>query len=239
MYDKTSQVNLSVLGAELATTMPEVQAHAVQQAAAEAIEAQGKDSSGAVFDPAIHATGPDGRGMLNASGVFAKKRGRKAGQASPAAEKTLGSAQKPAPAGVSGESRIGGVVDKAQLAAQATSQAQCRAAGIAAAEMLFAVGQVLGGEEWAPAKNASLGTDERAMMHSAMAEYFVAKGVSDIPPGAALSFCIIAYAAPRFAMPKTQSRWQAAKSFVATWWINRKLRKAGLEQRVAVPAEKA
>lgn len=100
------------------------------------------------------------------------------------------------------------------------------------------MGQVVGGEEWAPMHNKAIGLDERAMMHTAFGDYFVASGKTDIPPGAALTFCVLAYAAPRFAMPKTQTRFQKVKSAIVTWWVNRKLRKQGLDVQVQAKTEK-
>lgn len=229
----TIAANLTEIGAALANGMPEVQEHAVAQAAAEqqSANANPTDKNGDIFNPAIHVTGPDGQGEKTVRGTWALKRGRKGGNPAPVTNtgtvrnSTLGGpAAPPSPQAL-------------QMQQQQALQAQSRAAGVAAAEMLFMAGQAFGGEEWAPMENKSIGLDERAMMHGAFGDYFVAKGKTDIPPGAALCFCIIAYAGPRFTMPKTQTRYQKVKGAIVTWWVNRKLRKAGVELQVtAKPA---
>lgn len=230
----TPGADLTAIGAALANDMPAVQEHAVAQAAREQESANHSptDKNGDVFDPAVHVTGPDGKGTLTVRGTWAQKRGRKGGNPAPVTN-----------AGTVRNSTLGGPAapvspQALQIQQQQQLQAQSRAAGVAAAEMLFMAGQAFGGDEWAPMENKSIGLDERAMMHGAFGDYFVAKGKTDIPPGAALCFCIIAYAGPRFAMPKTQTRYQKVKGAIVTWWVNRKLRKAGLEVQVtAKPAE--
>lgn len=229
-----STADLTQIATSLAGTMPDVQEHAVQQAAREQQAANDAptDKQGATFDPSVHVTGPDGNGVMTVRGTWAQKRGRKAGNSAPVTNpgtvrnSTLGGpAAPPSPQALHAQ----------QLAQQ---EAQSRAAGVAAAEMLFVAGQAIGGDEWAPMLNKSIGMDERSMMHGAFGEYFVKSGTKDIPPGAALTFCIMAYIAPRFAMPKTQSRYQRAKGAIVTWWTNRRLRKMGLDVQVQQkPAE--
>jgi hypothetical protein len=119
--------------------------------------------------------------------------------------------------------------------ADAARQA-ARNAGAQAAELLFAAGVVIGGDEWQPRKDDKAGVDERTMMQSAMGAYFEAQGKTDISPGMVLAFVVLAYAAPRFAMPKTQSRFQTVKAKCVQWWTNRKLRKMGLTANVAPAA---
>lgn len=225
-----SNADLAQIASGLTGDMPDVQEHAVQQAEAQQAAQNGAptDKSGALFDPAIHVTGPDGRGMLTVRGTWAQKRGRKSNDA-----QSSQSAQKAQPA----KSVLGGpaappTAQSIADAQKANQDMQSRSAGIAAAEMLFMAGQIIGGDEWKPMQNKEMGLDERAVMHGAFGDYFVSKGKSDIPPGAVLAFAIIAYAAPRFAMPKTQTRFQKIKGAVVTWWTNRKLRKMGIDVQV-------
>lgn len=226
--------DLTAIGAALANGMPEVQEHAVAQAAREQESANTdpKDKNGDVFDPAVHVAGADGKGMLTVRGTWAQKRGRKGGNPAPVTN-----------AGTVRNSTLGGPAappspQQVQAQQQAQLEAQSRAAGVAAAEMLFMAGQAFGGEEWQPNVNKQIGLDERAMMHQAFGDYFVASGTVSIPPWAGLCFAVTAYAAPRFAMPKTQTRIQKIKGAVVTWWVNRKLRKAGVDLRVTKkPAE--
>lgn len=223
--ESTAIASLTAIGADLANSMPDVQEHAVSQAAREqeSANANPTDKNGDAFDPSTHVTGPDGKGVLTVRGTWAQKRGRKGGNTAPVTN-----------AGTVRNSTLGGTAvaptqAQVQQQQQQALQAQSRAAGVAAAEMLFMAGQAFGGDEWAPMENKSIGLDERSMMHGAFGDYFVAKGKTDIPPGAALCFCIIAYAGPRFTMPKTQTRYQKVKGAIVTWWVNRKLRKMGLE----------
>jgi len=225
---RESSADVEQLATTLATSMPDVQEHAVAQAAREqqATESAQTDKSGALFDPAIHVAGADGKPTITVRGTFALKRGRKSPSASaapsaPSARNSMlgGPAAPPSPQAM-------------QMQQQQAQEAQSRAAGVAAAELLFMCGRMIGGEEWEPMQNKAVGLDERTMMHGAFGDYFVASGVKDIPPGAALTFCICAYIAPRFAMPKTQTRYQKVKGAIVTWWVNRKLRKQGLEVQV-------
>lgn len=223
-----STADLGAIASDLAGTMPDVQQHAVDMAAQEmqARASSQVDKAGAAFDSSVHVVGADGKGMLTVRGTWAQKRGRKAGNAT-----TVNSGTKP------GTSVLGGpgapLTPQAAQAQQLQHQeAQSRQAGVAAAEMLFMAGRAIGGEEWEPAVDTKIGLDERAMMRQAFGDYFVASGKTDIPPGTALTFCIIAYAAPRFAMPKTQSRFARVKGAIVTWWTNRKLRKAGYDVQV-------
>lgn len=220
-----STADLDQIASGLADEMPAVQQHAIDQAQEmqKAAENSATDKTGAAFDPAVHVTGPDGKGVLTTRGTWAQKRGRKAGAANSVA---------------TGSTLAAPRAGAAASPAVATAEVQARAAGVMAAELIFSTGVIIGGDEWQPRKDEKLGLDERAMLQSAMGEYFVATGKVDIPPGLVLSFTILAYAAPRFTMPKTQSRFAAVKAKVAQWWMNRKLRKAGLTAEVRAAGEK-
>lgn len=223
-----STADIADIASTLAATMPEVQEHAVQQAAeqARAAESSPTDKAGARFDPAIHVSGADGKGVLTVRGTWAQKRGRKSNTAGATAAPRAASGNVAGSASQLGASASPAETQKAALTLQS------RQAGIAAAEMMFMAGRVIGGEEWLPMKNEKLGLDERAMMHSAFGDYFVATNKVDIPPGAALAFAMCAYMGPRFTMPQTQARFKAIKQKIVQWWINRKLRKQGLTAEV-------
>lgn len=217
-------VDLAGVAADLAQTMPEVQEHAVQQARlfAEQAAASPVDKAGAVFEPAIHAVDATGAPVMTAGGAYAKKRGRKS--ATPgAAQSTMPAAK--SPPGTAMPASPGAQTMMAQ-------QQAARIAGIQAAGLVFAVGTIIGGEEWHPRIDPKIGLDEKSMMESAMGDYFVSQGKTDIPPGVALAFVMLAYAAPRFAMPKTQSRVATVKAKVVQWWTNRKLRKMGMTANI-------
>jgi hypothetical protein len=223
--------------------LPDVQEHAVAQALAESGDGGGADStssaggdaggnagaaasagesdaSGARFDAAIHSTGADGKGILNASGHWRKKRKSKVAGDKPSAS---------TPAAVEG-------------AMTPQQQAQARMAGMAAAQATFLTGRMFGGDEWIPVvrtvdtpdgKKASM--DERAMIEGAYGDYFIATGKTDFPPGVALFMALGMYAMPRFAMPVTKARTQSIKEWIARKWLNWKHNRA---QQKAGKAEK-
>lgn len=221
-----STANLNDIASDLASTMPEVQSHAVEQAAAaaRAQESAPTDRAGVRFDPSQHDSGPDGKGLMTARGTWRLKRGRKPG--TPASNRAA------PPTG----STMGVTGNPAQEQAKAAQVAQCRIAGASAAEMLFMAGRVIGGDEWLPLKDEKIGLDERGMMQQAFGDYFVATNKKDIPPGAALTFALCAYMGPRFAMPQTRARVSTIKQKLVQWWINRKLRKQGLTAEVKTKA---
>lgn len=81
------------------------------------------------------------------------------------------------------------------------------------------------GPEWAPrtirheASGAEL--NERSNLVTAVATYLRVKEVPDLPPGLMLCVVLVAYAAPRFAVPNTKSKikWLWEK---ATGWMKKK-----------------
>lgn len=115
---------------------------------------------------------------------------------------------------------------------KAENEAQCRGAGIVAAGTMFMLCRGIMGDEWQPT------ADEVAMQNEAWGNYFVAKGVSDVPPGMALALGIGAYVAPRLTKPKTQQKLGAAKTWVALrfarWKIRRELKKRGITATVTI-----
>lgn len=115
---------------------------------------------------------------------------------------------------------------------QTADESQARAAGVVAAGTMFMFCRALMGEEWNPS------ADEVEMQNTAWGNYFVAKGIKDIPPGAALLMAVGAYAGPRFTKPKTQARVSAAKTWVvlriARWKIRRALKQQGIAAEVTI-----
>lgn len=126
--------------------------------------------------------------------------------------------------GVSSGSRVNkpdtALVDQAKE--RQAAEARARAAGITAAHSIFLLGTAFGGEEWKPREQP---ISERAMMEEAWSNYFVAKGVTDFPPGVALCMALCMYAAPRFTMPQTQERARGIKQWIALRIARRKLKK--------------
>lgn len=111
-------------------------------------------------------------------------------------------------------------------------ESQARAAGVVAAGTIFMFCRGIMGDEWTPTN------DEVTMQNEAWGNYFVAKGIKDIPPGAALLMAIGAYAGPRFTKPKTQAKVSAAKAWIvlriAKWKIKRALKQQGIAADVTI-----
>jgi len=203
---ETPKSNVEEIAESLLESAPGVSQHVIEKE--EQAQSEISNQGGEVFDPAIHAVDPEtGEPIKTASGTYRRKPGRKAGGGGninkPLLKSQLGS--------------TGATTNNAGQAAPSVDSGTV-AAGIATAHAIFQAGQLLGGEEWAPIKNAEYGLDETKQMETAWIEYYKAKGVTDFPPGVILLMTLGAYAAPRFALPKTKSRLQVAVS-----WVKNKL----------------
>ena len=88
-----------------------------------------------------------------------------------------------------------------------------------ATSLTIMLGCMIGGSDFAPEKNALAGgmTDDK-FLYQAYFDYCKAKGVSDIPPGVALTAAIMVYVAPRLNKPTTQSRLQKVGGFFIGAW---------------------
>ncbi len=200
----TTGVNLDASIGDQLNNPPPVMEHVIVAARAEEISAP-TDGEGEIWNPELHATGADGKGVLTDAGRWRKKRGRKPGQTTAktnAAQSVVGT---PGPT----------PEQKAELNFNAT--------GAACASIMFTLGQAFGGREWAPRVDKDL--DENAMLTSAFTDYARAKDMRDIPPGVALSFAIIAYVGPRFTMPETKSRLQKGREWLYGKIANYKAKK--------------
>jgi hypothetical protein len=203
---------------EIIDGMPEPQEHVIQQMQGESTDATGdtsdmgsgdKDAAGEVWDPAKHATGKDGKGVKTANDLWRRRKG-------------LG--------GIARPSSVHRPPNKeAQEQAQKTAEAlnaQARAAGAAAAASIFMIGRAIGGEDWNPTE------PEVRMQTDAWGNYFVAKGITDFPPGIALSIAVLGYAGPRFFTPKTRERAGAIKHWIAVRIAKRRVKKALKKQGI-------
>jgi hypothetical protein len=203
----------------LAESMPGVNEHAIAHEAMVEQEkaeqwAELRDKNGDTFNPSIHRTTKDGEPLLSSKGNLVLRSGRKKGGES-----------KP-------KSIVGGVSAYTQNSEpEITPQMQARATGKAAANILITLGVQFGGEEFYPIKRDEIGVDEKASLEKAFADYFEATGRTDFPPGVALSIAVAGYIAPRLTMPKTRTRMERFKLWVATKWSNRKIRKQSMEAK--------
>lgn len=167
-----------------------------------------KDKAGEVWNAEIHSANK----QKTAKGLWRRKRGK-------------GNAPR--------TSSVSLPDQREKLAEQAreTAKVNARMAGAAAANSVFLLGTMFGGEEWRPITVDSNGVtfepvDEKKMMSEAFADYMLAKGVTDFPPGVTLAMCLVSYVAPRLAMPKTKERMRGIKGWIALRIAKRKLKKA-------------
>lgn len=210
---KTAPESVASIAEDLIENMPEVQEHAIATHIEREKAAPLTDKSGNIFEPLIHATGPDGKPAFTASGNFAKKRGRKAGQSTVG---SLGDApktgnQKDAPPG-----RV--IMDHATL-------------GQVAAGMTVQVAMVLGGPDMAPGKNVLTGESDELVLTRAYRDYFIATNRNDLPPALALAFAVGSYAVPKMNKPSVKDRLvfvgKSVMSGVKKLWEKWKGRKSG------------
>lgn len=131
------------------------------------------------FDPSIHATDDAGNPLLNKDGRLKKKRGRKPGSVNATVFRTVEHTPE---------------YKAADTAARS------------ATETIFILGQMIGGEEWQPIIDSETGYNEPATIQASFRQYFLAKGITDFPPGVALSIALACYALPRLRKPQTQNR---------------------------------
>ena len=219
--DKTKGGDNEIKGIadSILNTLPPVSEHVIEQEQ----NKQVTDAEGVVFDPALHVADANGNPVKTAAGLYRNKSGRKsAGR--PYVDPTK---RKPA---------------KSQLNISGTDNAPAPElapgtvmAGKAAAALIFQAGLIIGGDEWQPVINESIGRNEPLEMETAWINYFKAKGITDFPPGVVLALTMVSYAVPRFAQPKTKTRFQ-----MIGLWIKSKIptRKKATEKAPEMPEEK-
>lgn len=175
------------------------------------------DSAGVAFDPALHATGADGLGVKTAKGTWRKKRG------TGIPRKLTDPRAKPEPA------------PDAPRVLTADEINRAKATGAMIAENVITISKLVGGPDFEPRTQP---IDDRLMLSEAWQNYCIAQQVVELPPGAFLVAAHLAYIAPRFTMPETQSRLTTLKTKIAAWWIRRKDRRAAKKNQ-APPADES
>lgn len=202
-------------------SMPEVNAGAVRAAqsasvaraepAATGAPVKGRtDDKGRPFDPNIHEMDSEGKPAINAKGWLKCKRGGAA-----QAAKRGGSAHQ---SKLNVDAKGGGpVLATGQATHDAKREAQINASAVTLTGLVFSVGQMVGGEEFAPRVDKSTGEDEPAFIQGSFENYFRARGVVDIPPGVGLAFAIGGYVFKRWNAPKFEKRrmgwWEGIKQY--------------------------
>lgn len=159
--------------AGISSEMPSASAPIVEGVAERVEDVGPKDREGLGFDPSIHKTDPSGNPVLNADGTLRRKRGRKAGS-------------------------MGSSVGQAGAEPQGPSDPPHYAKlGAVSATMLTSACVGIFGEDWLPKIDPVSKQNERDYLAGAFAEYYKAKGIQDLPPGAALAMALSFYAFPR------------------------------------------
>lgn len=140
------------------------------------------DERGDTFDGDQHEVDSDGKPRKTKGGFFHKKRG--------------------------GVSKVSGAKSSIASVDTPSEDLSYQACGSSTAEIIFIMGQALGGQEWVPVP------DERRYMSDAWAQYYKAKEVKDLPPGLIVATAMISYAMPRFSRPETKTRLQKASHWI-------------------------
>lgn len=218
--------NVGAIGASLLDAMPEVQDHAIEQEQARQAEISDAykglvDKNGTEFDPSIHKTKKDGSPTISKTGKLMLK---------PNASKPSENSTKTASASTTqNASQVSENSEKTEMSEG--DQQRCTALGKVSANMIFACGRMLGGEEWQPIRQK--GYDEVAAMEQAFADYYIASGKSEMSAGTALTMAIGSYALPRFTMPKTKEKIKKYSTKAIVWWKTRKTKKEDAARKEA------
>lgn len=200
---------------ELVNEQPEVSAFVDEQEEKPEPD-QGPDHSnltdkyGRAFDPEIHVTNDDGSPRINkGDGHVTIKKWIKRPVTASKVKKPRPKSEKPEPKPEPKPFMPPGI------------------AGKVAADITFTIGVAVGGREWAPMKNDEMGVDELSFMQDAYANYFEAMGITDVPPGWVLVIALSSYVAPRLVLPKTQTRFSRAYSWIKAKIRNRRIKRNG------------
>jgi hypothetical protein len=213
----TPTATLDAIAAGMVGEKPQVSEHAIAAHEAEQAASAGKDKAGNAFNPAIHATNADGTPRTTVAGNYALKRGKKAGNATMVAPKSVKGVVLP------------GAAPQATVKEQAA-----RLGGAQAANLGIMLLVALGGDEFHPRKDEKVGLDEKRMLEETTGDFFVANDWEDLPPGLALICAWGMFVLPRFTMPKTQTRVQRLKGWlgakIGAWRANRRGKKRGMPE---------
>lgn len=98
--------------------------------------------------------------------------------------------------------------------------------GRATAFLIFATGQTIFGDEWAPVIDPKQGIDEERVMRDAWAEYYLATGKEDLPPWAGVAVVCVSYALSRINKPQTKEKLTGFAGWIQNWKAKRAKRNA-------------
>jgi hypothetical protein len=189
---------------DIASDQSPPQQHAIdeaqrQQASEAAANGAGEsielDALGIPWDPSIHAKGKDGRGVKSkTTGAWKKRRG-------------LGGSASTLSRGA-GQTQPDPAAEREQIE-QASAETQARMAGAMMAQLQIRLSVGIGGVHFLPRELRIPGAppiNEAEMLTAAWGDYFVARGVTMLPPWAALLGAMSMYYLPRFNEPEVRER---------------------------------
>jgi hypothetical protein len=185
---------------ELVSEIPEPQQHAIDQARTEQALDPAQppptvetDVLGVPWNPAEHATGQDGKGVRTAKGSWRKRRGLKGSQSHVATD-AAGRVPEPSQEEINKRS----------------AEHQSRMAGAVVGTLVIRISTAVGGDHFSSRTHSVPNTDikwtDQGMLQEAFGDFFVAKGVTDVPPGVALTGALMMYYLPRFQEPAVRER---------------------------------
>lgn len=197
---ETSGDGVAEIASDFIEHMPEVSEHAVAAHMAKETAAQNApamtDKNGTRFDPTIHTLGADGNPTLTKSGLYARKRGRKAGQS------TLGSM--PGPTSQGNSTQPLGEPQKVPTTGQKMSPVLMGAgAAVATANVFMAA---FGPDLKPLLKNELTGQSDLDTLRDAYAQFFLESGIERVPPWIGIAIALSTYAGPKMAKPDALTR---------------------------------
>lgn len=216
--------DLSAIGASLVDEIPEPQQHAIDQATADSVDdgapidgAMELDALGIPYNADIHAKGADGKGIKTTKGTWRKRRGVSGSPSQLNTGRSTANSETAAPAPT----------------AQQTTEDQCRIAGAMMGTLMTRLSVGIGGNAFLPRILAipgiKDGINEQDMLNAAWGDYFVSRGITDLPPSAALLGALSMYYLPRLQDQQVREKvggffgWFKEKiTRVAVWWKYRK-----------------
>lgn len=147
-----------------------------------------------VFNPEIHAGGPDGKGIKTKSGKFRRKPGRKG--------------SKHYDGGLNSPQAVeANPIDPFRME-RAKQDAQIATA------LTFTLGVSMFGEEGKPVTDLQVGINEPEEFVVAYTQYFYMSGPMNLPPGMVLAMTFFNYSMRRYQMPQSRGKIQAMFSWV-------------------------
>lgn len=196
---------LNAAHADIAGDQSAPQQHAIDEAqrqqASEAIangagESIELDALGIPWDASVHAKGKDGRGVRSkTTGAWKKRRG-------------MGGFSSTLSRGAGAEPAADPAAEREQIE-RASADTQARMAGAMMAQLQIRLSVGIGGVHFLPRELRIPGApaiNEAEMLTAAWGDYFVARGVTMLPPWAALLGAMSMYYLPRFNEPEVRER---------------------------------